>query len=56
MAGKNFFQRNAQKITALLFWVGLIALYQWYAGANDLSPVEVSGGCWSSCRMAYGVS
>ena len=41
MAGKNFFQRNAQKITALFFWVGLIALYQWYAGADNLSPVEV---------------
>jgi uncharacterized membrane protein YdjX (TVP38/TMEM64 family) len=38
---KNFFQRNGQKITALAFWVGLIALYQWYASTNNLSPLQV---------------
>lgn len=38
---KNFMQRNGQKIVALLFWVGLIVLYQWYASTNNLSPLQV---------------
>ena len=41
MTEKNFIQRNGQKIAALLFWVGLIALYQWYAASNGLSPLQV---------------
>lgn len=38
---KNFLQRNGQKITALIFWVALVILYQWYARANQLSPLQV---------------
>lgn len=39
---KNFFQGNAQKITALFFWFALIAVCQWYASANDLSPLQMT--------------
>jgi len=38
---KSFLQKNGQKIAALFFWVALIVFYQWYAGANNLSPLEV---------------
>ena len=38
---KNLFQRNAQKIIALFFWLALIVSYQWYASVNDLSPLQV---------------
>jgi len=41
MTQKNFIQRNGQKITALIFWVALIAAYQWYASTNHLSPLQV---------------
>ncbi|MDQ2693182.1 MAG: TVP38/TMEM64 family protein [Chloroflexota bacterium] len=41
MPEKNFIQRNRQKIAALVFWVGLILAYQWYANSNDLSPLQV---------------
>ncbi|MBK7450990.1 MAG: TVP38/TMEM64 family protein [Anaerolineales bacterium] len=41
MTEKNFIQRNGQKIAALLFWVGLVALYQGYAASNGLSPLQV---------------
>ncbi len=32
--------RHWQKVVALLLWVGLFAVYRWYATANDLGPVE----------------
>lgn len=38
---KSFLQANGQKIAALTFWVGIIALYQWYASSNQLSPLQV---------------
>jgi len=38
---KTWFQRNGQKTTALLFWVGLIAIYQWYVTSNGLAPLQV---------------
>ena len=38
---KSFFQKHGQKIGALVFWMALIALYQWYAFSNSLSPLEV---------------
>lgn len=38
---ENFIKKNAQKIAALTFWVGTIALYQWYASSNGLSPLQV---------------
>ena len=38
---KTFLQKHGQKISALAFWVALIALYQWYAYSNTLSPLEV---------------
>jgi uncharacterized membrane protein YdjX (TVP38/TMEM64 family) len=38
---KTFLQQNGQKITALIFWLGLIFLYRWYATANSLSPLQV---------------
>jgi uncharacterized membrane protein YdjX (TVP38/TMEM64 family) len=34
-------REHAAKLPALLFWVALIIAYQWYASANDLSPLEV---------------
>ncbi|MBI5823394.1 MAG: TVP38/TMEM64 family protein [Chloroflexi bacterium] len=38
---KNWFQEHAQKLIALLFWILLIAGYQWYANVNHLSPLQV---------------
>jgi uncharacterized membrane protein YdjX (TVP38/TMEM64 family) len=38
---KTWFQVHAQKIGALIFWLILIALYQWYAVSNELSPLQV---------------
>jgi len=38
---KSWFQAHAQKLIALLFWVLLIAGYQWYANVNNLSPLQV---------------
>ena len=38
---KNWFQTHAQKIGALVFWILLVAAYQWYATANQLSPLQV---------------
>jgi uncharacterized membrane protein YdjX (TVP38/TMEM64 family) len=38
---KRWFQIHARKLTALLFWILLIAGYQWYANANQLSPLQV---------------
>ncbi|MEW6029671.1 MAG: hypothetical protein AB1554_09330 [Chloroflexota bacterium] len=38
---KNWFQTHAQKIGALLFWMLLVAAYQWYAASNGLSPLQV---------------
>lgn len=32
--------RHWQKVVALLLWVGLFAVYRWYAVANDLGPIE----------------
>ncbi len=38
---KNWVQEHGQKLAALVFWVLLIIAYQWYARANDLSPLEI---------------
>ncbi len=38
---KNWFQMHAQKIGALVFWILLVAAYQWYATTNQLSPLQV---------------
>ncbi|MCK6584616.1 MAG: TVP38/TMEM64 family protein [Anaerolineales bacterium] len=38
---KPWIQKHAQKIGALIFWVLLIAAYQWYAISNQLSPLQV---------------
>ena len=35
--------RHWQKVVALLLWVGIFAVYRWYATANDLGPVEAVG-------------
>ena len=37
----SFFKQHIQKISAFVFWLMLIAAYQWYAITNDLSPLEV---------------
>jgi uncharacterized membrane protein YdjX (TVP38/TMEM64 family) len=37
----NWFVRNWQKLVALCFWLALLGGYQWYAWANNLSPLEV---------------
>lgn len=37
----NWLQEHAQKLIALIFWVALIGLYQWYATTNQLSPLQV---------------
>jgi uncharacterized membrane protein YdjX (TVP38/TMEM64 family) len=36
-----FWKKHGQKLVALVFWVILIAAYQWYAITNSLSPLEV---------------
>jgi uncharacterized membrane protein YdjX (TVP38/TMEM64 family) len=38
---KSWLQIHAQKLIALLFWVLLIAGYQWYANVHQLSPLQV---------------
>lgn len=38
---KPWIQIHAQKLIALVFWVILIAGYQWYANVNHLSPLQV---------------
>lgn len=41
LQSKTWLQEHAQKIGALFFWILLIAAYQWYATANQLSPLQV---------------
>ncbi len=36
----SFWQRNGQKGIALLFWLALLGVYQWYAWSNNLSPLQ----------------
>ncbi len=38
---KDWLQKHAQKIGALLFWALLITAYQWYTYSNHLSPLQV---------------
>lgn len=38
---KNFLQKHGQKLPALLFWLGLVVVYNWYANVNGLSSLEV---------------
>lgn len=38
-ANQSFLARNWQKLTAVAFWVILIALTVWYARANNLGPI-----------------
>lgn len=38
---QTWFREHAQKIGALCFWIVLIAVYQWYAASNQLSPLQV---------------
>ena len=38
---KTFLQKHGNKFPALLFWIGLIVAYNWYATTNNLSPIEV---------------
>lgn len=38
---QTWFREHAQKIGALFFWIVLIAVYQWYAASNQLSPLQV---------------
>jgi len=38
---KTFLQKHGSKFPALLFWIGLIVAYNWYATTNSLSPLEV---------------
>ncbi len=38
---KSFIQKHGSKLPALLFWLGLIVAYNWYANANGLSPLQV---------------
>jgi len=40
-SSKSWIQIHAQKLIALLFWILLIAGYQWYANLNHLSPLQV---------------
>jgi uncharacterized membrane protein YdjX (TVP38/TMEM64 family) len=37
----RWFQQHAQKLIALIFWVILMSIYQWYANTNHLSPLQV---------------
>jgi len=40
-SSKSWIQIHAQKLIAFLFWILLIAGYQWYANLNHLSPLQV---------------
>jgi uncharacterized membrane protein YdjX (TVP38/TMEM64 family) len=37
----GFMQKHGQKVIALVFWLLLFGAYQWYALANNLSPLQV---------------
>jgi uncharacterized membrane protein YdjX (TVP38/TMEM64 family) len=37
----SWLQRNGQKVLIAIFWVGVIAAYQWYAWSNNLSSLQV---------------
>lgn len=37
----TWLKKHGQKMVALLFWVALLAGYQWYASANHLTPFQV---------------
>jgi uncharacterized membrane protein YdjX (TVP38/TMEM64 family) len=37
---KLWLKQNAARITALVFWAALILGYQWYARANQLTPLQ----------------
>ncbi len=39
---RSLLQEHAQKLVAFLFWILLIAGYQWYARSNQLSSFEVA--------------
>jgi uncharacterized membrane protein YdjX (TVP38/TMEM64 family) len=41
LKSKNWVQEHGQKLAALVFWILLIAAYQWYASVNNLSPLQV---------------
>lgn len=41
LKSKNWIGEHGQKLAALVFWLLLIAAYQWYAASNDLSSLEV---------------
>jgi uncharacterized membrane protein YdjX (TVP38/TMEM64 family) len=41
MPQTNWLQKHAQKLIALIFWLTLIGIYQWYVTANQLSPLQV---------------
>ena len=36
----SWLKQNLAKLTALVFWIALIAGYQWYAGVNQLTPLQ----------------
>jgi len=36
----SFLKQHIQKIPAFIFWLVMIGAYQWYASANDLSPLQ----------------
>jgi uncharacterized membrane protein YdjX (TVP38/TMEM64 family) len=38
---KTFLEKHGSKLPALLFWLGLILAYNWYANTNGLSPLEI---------------
>lgn len=50
---KPWLLEHAAKLTALLFWVALIIGYQWYASANQLSPLEVVQRLLSFMNTGY---
>ena len=37
----GFLKKNGQKLFALLFWLVLLGVYQWYASVNELTALEV---------------
>ncbi len=38
---KNFIEKHGSKLPALLFWLGLILAYNWYANSQGLSALQV---------------
>src|SRR5690606_20381201 len=50
----SFFQRNWQKLTALIFWGILLGGYAWYYTSHDLTPLKAAQEIIDLLQTPYG--